>query len=240
MPEIVYGRHAVYHLLRAKRRRVHKLTLLQGSEVVEDPLVALAKERRIAVESKGKSSFALWEHASHQGVIAEADPYPFLEIHPLLEKQLLLLCDSIQDPQNLGALCRSAYLLGVEGVVLLENRAVSISSSVCKAAAGAVEYLDIARVSSLANAINLMKQKEFWIYGADQEAEKSVYEERFPAKVAVVIGGEAKGLSRLVRERCDILLKVPMARGEIGSFNASTAGALLLAEIYRQKTFKAL
>lgn len=231
MAEIVYGRHAVYHLLKANRRRTFKLYFQKESELVSDPILTLARERRVVLEPKPAPFFATYDGS--QGIVAEVEPYPYQPSEELSQHRLLL-CDGIQDPQNLGAICRSAYLLGVGGMIILENRASSVSPGVCKASAGAVEYLQIAKVSSLANAINKLKDKGFWIYGADQEGAKPLYEESFPQKVAVVIGGEGSGLSRLVKERCDITIKIPMVRGEIDSFNASISTALILGEIYRQ------
>ncbi|MBI2981566.1 MAG: RNA methyltransferase [Deltaproteobacteria bacterium] len=140
----------------------------------------------------------------------------------------------------LRALCRSALLMGVGGVVITEHSSVSITAGVCKAAAGAVEYLKIASASSLPKVINLLKEKNFWIYGADHLGEKSLYEESFPEKMAVIIGGEEQGLGRLTRERCDIVLKIPMPNPVLGSLNASVAGAILFAEIFRQKSKKTL
>lgn len=233
MREVVYGRHAVFHLLKAGRRRPYHLYLLRGSERVDDPAVGLARERQIPVEVREASFFAKWEGA--QGILVESDPYPFRPLEHLLTFKTVLICDGLQDPQNLGAVCRSAFLLGAGGVVITENRAAPISAGVCKAASGAVEYLDIARVTSLAKALEQLKKGGFWVYGADPGADKVLYREQFPEKVGVVIGGEGGGLGRLVRERCDILLKIPMGRAEIGSFNAATAAALILGEVQRQR-----
>ncbi len=238
MLEKVFGRHAVYHLIKANRRHALQLFIQEGSEAAESSLVSLARAKKIPVEIKPRVYFDRIESGSHQGVLAHAEAYPWVELQSLTSSESLLLCDGIQDPQNLGALCRTAYLLGVGGVVITENRAVSISAGVCKAAAGAVEYLKIAQVSSLASAINLLKENSFWVYGADQEGDKDLYEEQFTAKAAIVIGGEGKGLGRLVRERCDIRIKIPMLGQEIGSFNAATAAALLLGELARQRRKK--
>jgi len=223
MPEIVVGRHAVYHLLKANRRKVHRISLRRRLEREEESLLQLARERRLRISfDEGRE------------ITAEADPYPYLPLEGLFSGPRIILLDGLEDPQNLGALCRSAYLLGVSGLVIRRDRAVQVTGAVCRASAGAVEYLLISRITNLTDGIKQLKEKGFWIYGADQSAPKEAFKEVFPPKVAVVLGGEGKGLSHLVRERCDLLIRIPMEGGEIGSFNVSTAGTLILYEIYRQ------
>lgn len=239
MSEILFGYHPVSHALKAKRRRLRKIYLQreEGSSEVES-LLKLARDSRVPVEKSTKGFFARYGQFTHQGVVAEADPYPFTDIETLFSESTILLCDGIQDPQNLGALCRTALLMGVDGVVLTGHGSVSITPAVCKAAAGAVEYLKVAVVSSLPKVVNLLKEHNFWVYGADSSGEKPLYEEKFPEKVALVIGGEGQGLSRLTRERCDIMISIPMPNPVLGSLNASVSGAILLAEIVRQKMEK--
>ena len=238
MSEQVYGRHAVLHLLQAGRRAVHEVFLLHGGEQPDDPIVAAAERRKIKVSKQERSFFTKFDF-SHQGVIAETSPYPYSQLDELAASRWLLILDGLQDPQNLGAICRSALLIGVEGVVIPENRACPVTGAVCKAAAGAVEYLKIAQVSSIAQAVNYLKKHQFWIYGADSEGGRPPFEEQFPEKVVLVVGGEGRGLGRLVRERCDLILTLPMARTEISSYNASAATAMVLAEILRQKICRA-
>lgn len=198
MAELISGKHAVDHLIRAGRRGA----------------------RRIDKDSKGD--------------VAEAGPYPYVPFESLFGESLLLVLDEIQDPQNLGALCRSAYLFGAGGVIIPETHAASVTAGTCHASAGAVEYLKIARVSSIANCLEILKKNGFWTYGADADGGKDLSEETFPKKVALVIGNEERGLRKLVRERCDILLKIPTVKKEIDSLNASVAGGVLLYEIFRQ------
>ncbi|MBI2083951.1 MAG: 23S rRNA (guanosine(2251)-2'-O)-methyltransferase RlmB [Deltaproteobacteria bacterium] len=239
MSDIIFGCHAVFHALKARRRRLLKVSLLREEGSLEqEAILRLAQENLVPIERSNKSFFACYTQFSHQGIIAEAEVYPFVNIDEIYREDLLLLCDGIQDPQNLGALCRTALLMGVGGVVLTEHGSVSITPAVCKAAAGAVEYLKLVTVSSLPKVINLLKENNFWIYGADSTASKSLYDEAFPEKVVLVIGGEGSGLSRLTKERCDILLKIPMPNPVLGSLNASVAGAIVLGEISRQKQQK--
>lgn len=240
MNEFVSGRHAVTHLIAAGRRKVIRLYLQAGMDKKEAELVALARKKRIPVIVKEAAFFSAKQEilTGHQGIVAETEAYPYIEFDDLFSHSLLLILDEIQDPQNLGALCRSAYLFGADGVVIPETHTASIGAGACQASVGAVEYLQIARVSSIAGALDLLKKHEFWVYGTDAEAAKSLSDEVFPGKVALVIGSEERGLRRLVRERCDLLLKIPMVRKEIESLNASVAGGVFLYEILRQKALK--
>lgn len=241
MSDWVAGRHAVFHLLSAGRRKALKLYLQKGINEQEDeqekPLVDLARKERIPLQFVDSSFFfsRFGGSATHQGIAVEAKTYPYVGLETLVGESTLLILDEIQDPQNLGALCRSAYVLGVGGVVIPENRAASITSGACQASVGAVEYLKVCRVSSIAKALEILKKNEYWIYGADHGAPKSVFEEEFAAKVALVIGNEEKGLRKLVRETCDFLVKIPAERREIDSLNASVSGGILLSEILRQR-----
>lgn len=240
MGELVSGRHAVYHLLAAGRRKVHRLYLQRGIEKREPDLVGLAKKKQIPISTKEAAFFVNTKEPvlGHQGILAETEDYPYVDFDELLPGPCLLILDEIQDPQNLGALCRSAHLFGVDGVIIPETHSASIGSGACQASVGAVEYLKIARVSSISSALEILKKHQFWVYGTDPEAPKGLHEEVFPEKVAIVIGSEEKGLRRLVRERCDILLKIPMPRKVIGSLNASVAGGVFLYEIVRQNRLK--
>ncbi len=237
MKEFVYGRHAVYHLIAAGRRRPIRLHLLRSIEKEEPALLELARKKNVPLDFCEPAFFSkkLEASSNHQGVLIETEPYSYVDPASLRESSLLLILDEIQDPQNLGALCRSAHLFGVDGVILSESHAAAIGPGTCQASVGAVEYLRITRVSSIANYLELLKKHDFWTYGADAAGARSIREEDFPKKVALVIGSEEKGLRRLVRERCDILLKIPMVDGKIASLNASVAGGILLYEISSRK-----
>ena len=240
MPEFVCGRHTVFHLLSAGRRKGLCLHLLKGSEKERAELVEIARKLLVPVRFEAPAFFSskLPPGISHQGVALEVAPYPYLPLDELLSESFLLVLDEIQDPQNLGALCRSAYLFGVGGVVIPETHAAPIGPGSLQASVGAIEYLKISQVSSIAKILELLKKNNFWVYGADQEGDRTIYDEAYPEKVALVIGGEEKGLRRLVRERCDLLVKIPTVGKEIGSLNASVAGGVILSEIFRQKSKK--
>lgn len=245
MTTFVSGRHPVYHLLKAGRRQVRRLYFLSGVEKSEKKITELATRKRIsfqivdAKEIKKKAG----EGVNHQGVLAECDEYPYVEFDEILSRgedasYRLLMLDEIQDPQNVGALCRTAYLFGFQGVILPQHNSASISQGVCHASVGAVEYLKIARVTNFAMTIDLLKEKKFWIYGADIEAAKEVTEENFSKNIVLILGSEEKGMRRLTREKCDILLKIASvpeaAEHQIDSLNASVAGGILMHEIFKK------
>lgn len=240
MTELVFGRHAVFHLLSSGRRKALRLYLQKGTEKSHAEITALAEANRVPRQLQESSFFhsKFGAQGHHQGVAVDAEPYPYVPLDDLLDENFLLILDEIQDPHNLGALCRSASLFGVTGVILPETHAAPIGPGACHSSVGAVEYLKIARVSSIAKAIEELKGRNVWVYGADHEADKLISEEVYPQKIALVIGNEEKGLRRLVKERCDILVRIPNVSGTVDSLNASVAGGVILYEIFRQRTQK--
>ena len=240
MIELVFGYHAVFHALAAGRRKIHRLYIQKSLEKEETALLDLARRRNVTIIFQEAVFFQkkAAPGVTHQGVVLESGAYPYVALDTLFDESSLLILDEIQDPQNLGALCRSAYLLGVGGVVIPENHAASIGPGASHASVGAVEYLKISRVSSIAKCLESLKENNFWVYGAAMKGAKEIQDEVFPAKTAFVIGGEERGLKRLVRERCDILLRIPMLKKEIDSLNASVSGGIFLYEILRQKLKK--
>jgi 23S rRNA (guanosine2251-2'-O)-methyltransferase len=172
----------------------------------------------------------------HQGVVAEVDPYPYADPTALLgaENAIVAALDQIQDPHNLGAVCRSAEVAGAAGVVIPERRAASVTPAVCKASAGAVEHLPVARVRNLADWLAGVKEGGAWIYGAAADAERSYTEVDWSGRAVLVLGSEGSGLRPRVAETCDELVSIPVA-GRVGSLNASVAAAVILFEARRQR-----
>ncbi len=241
MSVLVSGRHPVLHLLKAGRRRVQRLHFARGAEKTEKEILGLAAQKKVPLqpldpkELSKKAGLGM----NHQGFLAETEDYPYVEIHDLLETTRLLMLDEVQDPQNVGALCRSAYLFGFDGVILPEHHAASVGPGVCHASVGAVEYLKITRVTNLAMTIDFLKEKHFWIYGADMQGSQELSKEVFPEKSVLILGSEDKGLRRLTREKCDVLLRVPLFKkaqeNGVDSLNASVAGGILMREMCRLK-----
>ncbi len=172
----------------------------------------------------------------HQGVVAEVDPYPYADRNALLRREdaLILALDQVQDPRNLGAICRSAEFAGAAGVVVPERRAAEVTAAACKASAGAVEHLDVARARNLADWLAEAKQAGFWIWGADAGAEQAPWQVDLGGPTVLVLGGEGKGIRPRVAAACDGLVALP-GRGAVDSLNVSAATAALLFEAVRQR-----
>jgi 23S rRNA (guanosine2251-2'-O)-methyltransferase len=213
--EIVYGRRPVAEAKRG-RRRVRRLWTSADTDEAE--LTRLAGS------------------PDHQGQVAEVDPFPYADPEALLEAPdaLLVALDQVQDPHNLGAVCRSAEAAGATGVVIPQRRSASITPAACKAAAGAVEHLPVARVGNLADWLGRAKDSGAWSYGAEAGAEAPYTQTDLTGKVVLVLGSEGRGLRRRVAESCDLLISIPV-RGRVASLNVSAAAAALLFEAVRQR-----
>ncbi len=243
MRETIYGRNAVYELLRANRRQVYKLMVAEGAQErghLTDAL-HIAQQRSIPVQ-RVKRSLLDRITDSHQGLMVEAGGYPYVEIDDMLElaKQrdeapLILLLDVIQNPQNLGTLLRTAEAVGVHGVILPQRRGVEVTQAVVNASSGASEHLLIARVVNLVAALTELKQHEIWITGLDNLPEARPLDQAdMRGAIGLVVGNEGEGMRRLVRDSCDFLVRLPM-RGQVDSLNAAVAGSIVLYEILRQR-----
>jgi 23S rRNA (guanosine2251-2'-O)-methyltransferase len=189
-----------------------------------------------APETSGEELERLCGSPDHQGVVAEVDPYPYADRNALLrrEGELIVALDQVQDPRNLGAVCRSAELAGAAGVVIPERRAAEVTAATCKASAGAVEHLSIARVRNLADWLEEAKAAGFWIWGADAGADSPPWDADLTGSTVLVLGGEGSGIRPRVASACDGLVALPQ-RGKIDSLNVSAAAAALLFEAVRQR-----
>jgi 23S rRNA (guanosine2251-2'-O)-methyltransferase len=190
-----------------------------------------------APETSGEELERLCGSPDHQGVVAEVDPYPYADRNALLrrEGELIVALDQVQDPRNLGAVCRSAELAGVAGVVIPERRAAEVTAATCKASAGAVEHLSIARVRNLADWLEEAKAAGFWIWGADAGADSPPWDADLSGSTVLVLGGEGSGIRPRVASACDGLVALPQ-RGKIDSLNVSAAATALLFEAVRQRS----
>ena len=190
-----------------------------------------------APETSGVELERLCGSPDHQGVVAEVDPYPYGDPVGLLrgENALLVALDEVQDPRNLGAVCRSAEVAGAAGVIVPERRAAAVTPVACKTSAGAVEHLQVAHVRNLADWLAQAKEACFWIWGADADAESAPWEVDLKGPTVLVLGGEGKGLRPRVAATCDGLIALPQ-RGQIDSLNVSAAATALLFEALRQRS----
>jgi 23S rRNA (guanosine2251-2'-O)-methyltransferase len=239
--DVLYGRNSVLEALRAGRA-IRRLLIADGAHGL-DNLVAEARRLRVPYEILDRRELDGRAGDHHQGVIAEAEPFTYAHPDDLLtaadargEPPLLLALDSLQDPQNFGTLLRTAQAVGAHGVLLPEHRAVGVTPAVSNASAGAVEHLRVARVTNLARSLGQLKSRGLWVYGLSGDAENSYWEVDLSGPLALVVGSEGSGLGRLVREACDLLVRIPMADGAIQSLKASVAGSLVLYEALRRRT----
>ncbi|HUO58326.1 MAG TPA: 23S rRNA (guanosine(2251)-2'-O)-methyltransferase RlmB [bacterium] len=246
MSEKIYGRKPVLEALRSGNRAITRIYLLQGSrDGVLNQIEAHAQAKGIAITLETRHRMdTMAGNDKHQGAIAVAEDYKYADLQDLLdiardknEPAFILLLDEIEDPQNLGAILRSADAAGIHGVVIPKNRAAEVTATVIKASAGAAEHVQTVKVTNINDTIKKLKEANVWVVGTDIEATKNFYEYDYRQPVALVIGNEGKGLRRLVKENCDELVKIPMA-GKMSSLNASVAAALLLFEVTRQRNWK--
>jgi len=233
--EILYGRHAVLEALRAGRRTIRQVLLGQGvkqqAEIIGE-IVALARQRGCPVLEVGRPALDAAGGVNHQGVVAEASPYPYVALEDASSAAgapLCLVLDHLQDVQNLGTLLRTAEAMAVAGVILPDRRAAGITPAVVNASAGAVEHLRIAQVTNLVQALERLKKAGFWIAGLDAAPDATPLSRAdLSGALALVVGAEGAGLSRLVRDTCDWRIAIPMY-GRVASLNAAVAGSIVLA-----------
>jgi 23S rRNA (guanosine2251-2'-O)-methyltransferase len=240
--DLLYGRNSVLEALRARRRRIRRVLAASGAHGLE-ALLEEARRGRVTVETVDRRRLDQLAGAHHQGVVAEAEPLPYVHLEDLLaaaqlrtEPPFLLALDSLQDPQNFGTLLRTAVAVGVQGVLLPERRAVGVTPAVSNASAGAVEHLRVACVTNLVRSLEQLKARGVWVYGLAVDAAQRYWDTDLSGPLALVVGSEGSGLGRLVREACDGLVHIPMLPGSIGSLNASVAGSLVLYEAFRQRS----
>ncbi|WP_370639139.1 23S rRNA (guanosine(2251)-2'-O)-methyltransferase RlmB [Cohnella sp. REN36] len=240
------GKHPVLEALKAGRA-LNKIWISnQAQKQLVQPILEEAKARGVVVQFADKRKLdGLVPELQHQGVVAQAAAVSYAEPEELLaraaergEAPLLVLLDEVEDPHNLGSILRSADCTGAHGVIVPKRRSASLTAVVAKTSAGAVEHVPVARVSNLAQTIDRLKEAGVWIAGADASATEDVYASNLTGPIAIVIGSEGKGLSRLVREKCDFLISLPMF-GKLNSLNASVAAGVILYEAVRQRQAKA-
>ena len=245
--EIICGINSVFEAIKAGRRKVFSLYVAEGKQNPAVTKIAeLASQKGIKVKALPRSKLLELTHVeTNQGIAAEADSFKYLAIEELiaLVKQggkpaFIIILDQVNDPHNLGAIIRTAHLIGAHGLVIPKDNSSDVGPTVAKTASGAIEYLPIVKVINLNAAINLLKNNNIWVVGAEGESPKTIYDYDFTTPVAIVLGGEGRGLRRLVRENCDELLTIPM-KGKLDSFNVSVAGAIIMAEVMRQRGYQA-
>ena len=242
MNETIAGKNPVLEALKAGRE-INKIFL--GENVTKDrvfqEIINIAKVNKIPVQNVAKTKIDdLTETTKHQGIVAivaikeYASLEEIVQKKPLSETPIILMVDGIEDPYNLGAIIRTCDAVGAVGVIIPNRRNVGLTGIVSKASAGAVEYVPVARVTNLAQTIGELKEIGFWVVGCEASGDKTIYEIDLKMPLVLVVGGEGKGISRLVQEKCDFLVSLPMV-GNISSLNASVAASICLYEALKQR-----
>ena len=238
----IEGRNAVLELLESGKD-INKIYIAKGEKHGSiNKIIAKAKENKVVVvEMEKQKLYKMSQTENAQGVIAIVPPFNYCDVDDILneaknknEKAFMLILDGIEDPHNLGSIIRTAETAGVHGIIIPKRRSASVNSTVSKTSAGATNFMKIARVNNLNETIEYLKENDVWIYGTDMEAKKEYYEENMTGNVAIVIGSEGFGISRLVKEKCDFLIKIPM-KGRITSLNASVSAGIVMYEVVKQR-----
>ncbi|GIP41516.1 23S rRNA (guanosine(2251)-2'-O)-methyltransferase RlmB [Paenibacillus sp. J31TS4] len=245
MEEYIAGKHSVLEALKSGRT-IHKIWVADNAQKhYIHPILVEAKASGIVVQQTDRRKLdQMVEGVQNQGVVAQVAAYDYASVEDILAKAesrgevpFLLILDEIEDPHNLGAILRTAECTGLHGIIIPKRRSVGLTATVSKISVGAIEYVPVAKVTNLVQTMDKLKERGIWIAGADGAADQTVYESDLTMPLAVVIGNEAKGMGRLVRDNCDFLVKLPMV-GSINSLNASVAASVILYEGLRQRRFR--
>ena len=237
---IVFGRNAVSELLKGERE-IDRIVLQKNSERNSD-LVSLAKKKGVPVISAEKQKLdKITDGANHQGIVAYISEMHYAEVSDILalahergEAPFVIILDGITDPHNLGAIMRTACSAGCHGIIMPKRRSCPINGTAAKVASGAAEHLLVARVSNLASSIDELKKNGLWITGGDMHGEKNIFEADLSGALGIVVGNEGEGISRLIKEKCDFLVNIPMP-GPTESLNVSVACGVLIYEALRRR-----
>ena len=238
----VEGRNSVIELLESERD-INKIFIAEGEKHGSiNKIIAMAKERKIIITQTSKAKLnQMAQTQNHQGVIAVVPPFNYCDVEDILEvaKQknelpFILILDGIEDPHNLGSIIRTAETAGVHGIIIPKRRAASVNSTVSKVSAGAVEYMKVARVNNINETIRFLKENDIWVCGTDMDTNTIYTKQDYKMPLAIVIGSEGYGMSKLVKENCDFLVKIPM-KGKITSLNASVSAGIIMYEVVKNR-----
>ncbi|MEI7474677.1 MAG: 23S rRNA (guanosine(2251)-2'-O)-methyltransferase RlmB [bacterium] len=245
--ELVYGRNSVEGALKLSKRNITKLILAKGIKI--DPkmksIIDSARAKKIVILEVPKEKLdVLTEKANHQGIAVYIAPIEYADLDEVLENlknkegySTIAVLDSVEDPHNLGAIIRTSAAAAVDAVIIPKRRSAAVNSSVEKASAGTIDRVPIVQVTNISQAIEKLKEHNFWVVGADADAKQYHFDVKYDMNTAFVLGGENKGISSLVRKNCDIIVKIPMP-GSINSLNVSNAYSVIVYEAVRQRLVK--
>ncbi len=239
--DLVLGRNSVLEAIRSGRE-IDKLFVLKGSTSgALVPILQKCREKKIPIKEVPATKLDFMSGgATHQGVIASIAAREYCSLEDILksaqnknEVPFVIICDGLEDPHNLGAIIRTAEATGVHGIIIPRHRSVTVTATVAKSASGALEYMNICKVTNIPNTIDELKEKGFWIFAADMNG-KNWFEADYTSPTALIIGSEGNGVSRLVKQKCDEIVSMPM-NGKINSLNASVAAGVLMYEVAKQR-----
>lgn len=238
---VIVGRHAVKEAI-TSGHPINKILIQDGVKKQQlDEILKNAKKQKLIVQTVPKTKLDGLAEAPHQGVAALVAPYEYVELDDLLAKlkaqdrlPTLMLLDGLEDPHNLGSILRTADAAGVDGVIIPKRRSVALTQTVAKASAGAIQHIPVTRVTNLSQIMDKLKEEGYWIAGTAADNATDYRQMSADMPLAIVIGNEGHGMSRLVKEKCDFYIKIPMV-GHINSLNASVAASLMMYEIYRKR-----
>ena len=238
----VEGRNAVLELLESDRD-INKIYISDGEKHGSiNKIIALAKQKKVIINEISRAKLnQMSQTENNQGVIAIVPPFEYCDIDDILntakernENPFVLILDGIEDPHNLGSIIRTAETAGVHGIIIPKRRAAGVNSTVSKVSAGAVAYMNIARVNNINDAINYLKENDIWICGTEKKEKNYYYNEDYTGGIGIVIGNEGSGMGRLVKKNCDFLVKIPM-KGKVTSLNASVSAGIIMYEVVKQR-----
>jgi 23S rRNA (guanosine2251-2'-O)-methyltransferase len=238
----IYGINPVSETLRSDRCRINEVWVAEGRDLTRlQGIIGMAESKRVPIKRVERSKLdSLTASAPHQGVVGFIDQFNYADLEQVLQHgegaPFLLVLDGIEDPRNLGALIRTADACGVWGVIIPKDRAAGITPAVAKSSAGAVFHIPVVRVTNISSALRKIKEKNIWVIGAAAETQPDLFHQDLTIPLAVVIGGEGRGLRPLIKRECDFLVSIPM-KGEVNSLNASVAGSVILYEVIRQRDY---
>lgn len=238
----IEGRNPVIEALKSGRP-IEKILIAKGdiSGSIRE-IIGVAKEKKLVIQNVDRSKLnEMSKSHAHQGVIAIAAAHHYVEVQDIIQKAkekredpFVVILDEITDPHNLGSILRTADACGIHGVIIPKRRSVGLTPVVAKSSAGAIEYVPVAKVSNIAQTIEWLKEEGFWVAGAEMKGKEYYYQADLKGPMAIIVGSEGRGIGRLIKEKCDFLLKIPM-RGQVASLNAAVAGAVLMYEVRRQR-----
>lgn len=240
MADTIIGRNAVMEALKSDRE-IEKLIVGKGAEGSIRKIIGMAKDKKISVHYSDKTGLdRIAGGKNHQGVAAQVSDYAYCEVDDILQRArergedpFVIILDGLEDPHNLGAVMRTAECCGAHGIIIPKRRSAGLTETVAKASAGAIEYMLCAKVSNIGQTVDRLKEQGVWVAACDMDGRRYT-EQDLKGSLALVIGSEGAGISRLVREKCDFAVSIPM-RGKITSLNASNAAAILMYEVVRQR-----